>query len=499
MTQIASLNTLLANSSGGSAAGVADLPATAAFASVLSLAQGGGAPALAGMIEAAQPQPQPQPQPQAQAQAQAQAQPAASTSATGGSAASSQDAPSAQGAQQAGSTADASGGGSAANANAQVAGQNTPAQAGGAGSGTAPAQGQGSASQGQGGASVAQGPSSSKAQQRGTHDAKAAQAQCGAAAQAAAQTVLAQWMALSGQGATPAGGGGKAGGTESGKTLPQQAGAARPGSELAALQLAQLAQAGDSGGESAVQALKASADAAQAQAGASASAPGHFPQLVGEALAVAGAAQSGAAALPAALTQLVSAGAGTPSTTSNVASQGAASQAAVPLATLAPAASLGTALPVAGAGAEPAATYSSALPSPVGSAPWGQELGQQMLLAIDGKLQSATLHLNPPQLGPLEVHLQMQAGQVNAQFASPHQAVREAVQSALPQLHDMFAGAGLNLSQASVGSGSPGREQAPGGRRGGARPGMQLAAEPVGALGQSQPAGWLRGLVNTYV
>jgi flagellar hook-length control protein FliK len=135
----------------------------------------------------------------------------------------------------------------------------------------------------------------------------------------------------------------------------------------------------------------------------------------------------------------------------------------------------------------------------VGSAPWGQELGQQMLLAVDGKLQTATLHLNPPQLGPLEVHLQMQAGPVSAQFASPHQAVREAVQSALPQLHDMFAGAGLNLSQASVGSGSPGREQEQGARRGASRAGMQLAADPLAGPGQTPSAGWLRGLVNTYV
>ncbi len=148
---------------------------------------------------------------------------------------------------------------------------------------------------------------------------------------------------------------------------------------------------------------------------------------------------------------------------------------------------------------EAAATYSAALPSPVGSAPWGQELGQQMLLAVDAGTQSATLHLNPPQLGPLEIHLQLQAGQVNAQFASPHQAVRAAVQSALPQLHDLFSGAGLNLSQASVGSGS-GRGQAGNAQRGGGR-GQALAGAAVegGAPVAAAPVRWLRGLVNTYV
>ncbi|MBU6513809.1 MAG: flagellar hook-length control protein FliK, partial [Betaproteobacteria bacterium] len=181
--------------------------------------------------------------------------------------------------------------------------------------------------------------------------------------------------------------------------------------------------------------------------------------------------------------------------------RGDAAQApAAALAALNAAGQLGAAVQAPTSGVEAAATYSAALPSPVGSAPWGQELGQQMLMAVDGKLQTATLHLNPPQLGPLEVQLQMQGGQVNAQFASPHQAVRQAVESALPQLHDMFAGAGINLGQASVGTGSP-RDGGSGGTRPrtASRAGRD-ALDAVGAGLAPQPsAAWLRGLVNTYV
>ncbi len=107
-----------------------------------------------------------------------------------------------------------------------------------------------------------------------------------------------------------------------------------------------------------------------------------------------------------------------------------------------------------GAPAPPASTaYAATLQQPVGGSAWGQELGQQMLFAVGNQQQLASLKLNPPQLGPLEVHLQLDNGQVNAQFVSPHQAVRQALESAMPQLHDLFAGAGMSLAQASVGSG----------------------------------------------
>ena len=156
--------------------------------------------------------------------------------------------------------------------------------------------------------------------------------------------------------------------------------------------------------------------------------------------------------------------------------------------------------------AAPASGVTAALHIPVGAAPWGQELGQQMLVAVNARQQLATLHLNPPQLGPLEVHLQLTDGQVNAQFISPHLAVRQAIESAMPQLHDLFTGAGLTLSQSSVNSG------ASGGNSGQFASPRQHLASSIGAIGAigaaAEPgiaapigigAGWRRGLVNTYV
>jgi flagellar hook-length control protein FliK len=145
--------------------------------------------------------------------------------------------------------------------------------------------------------------------------------------------------------------------------------------------------------------------------------------------------------------------------------------------------------------------YTMALHAPVGVVPWGQELGQQMLFAVSGQQQLAILHLNPPQLGPLEVHLQLHDGQVNAQFVSPHQAVRQAVESAMPQLHDLFTGAGLSLMQTSVNSGGTGRHM-PQHQLSNSRSAVDVdGSRALGlvAVVTAQAPNWKSGLVNTYV
>jgi flagellar hook-length control protein FliK len=156
-----------------------------------------------------------------------------------------------------------------------------------------------------------------------------------------------------------------------------------------------------------------------------------------------------------------------------------------------------------GASVAPAATSSSAaLQQPVGSPGWGQELGQQMLFAVGSQQQLASLKLNPPQLGPLEVHLQLDNGQINAQFVSPHQAVRQALESAMPQLHDMFSNAGMSLAQASVNSGGGRGERNLFQRQSRSSTGAAGAIGAVDDAAGATPELRVRsanGLVNTYV
>lgn len=81
---------------------------------------------------------------------------------------------------------------------------------------------------------------------------------------------------------------------------------------------------------------------------------------------------------------------------------------------------------------------------------WGDEFSQKITWMATQQNQSAELHLNPPQLGPLDVTLKMNGDQATATFTSPHAAVREAIEQAMPKLREMLADNGIMLGNAMV-------------------------------------------------
>ncbi len=88
--------------------------------------------------------------------------------------------------------------------------------------------------------------------------------------------------------------------------------------------------------------------------------------------------------------------------------------------------------------------------TPVNQAGWGNEFNQKITWLATQHDQSAELHLNPPQLGPLDVVLKVSGDQATALFTSPHAAVRDAIELALPKLREMLADNGIMLGNATV-------------------------------------------------
>ena len=80
--------------------------------------------------------------------------------------------------------------------------------------------------------------------------------------------------------------------------------------------------------------------------------------------------------------------------------------------------------------------------------------------AFAQKLQGAQIKLNPAQLGPMEVRIQMQHDQASIQFTSAHAVVRDALEAALPRLRDMFESAGVQLVNVDVSGQSIAHQQA---------------------------------------
>ncbi|MBN2701783.1 MAG: flagellar hook-length control protein FliK, partial [Methylothermaceae bacterium] len=90
------------------------------------------------------------------------------------------------------------------------------------------------------------------------------------------------------------------------------------------------------------------------------------------------------------------------------------------------------------------------LQRPLDHPEWADELGQRLIWMRGKSVQAAEMRLNPPQLGPVEVRVQVHEDQTSVQFASSHAAVREAIESALPRLRELFNTQHLQLDHVEV-------------------------------------------------
>ena len=114
--------------------------------------------------------------------------------------------------------------------------------------------------------------------------------------------------------------------------------------------------------------------------------------------------------------------------------------------------------PMAASQSSVAQAAQAVINSPVTDRAWGNEFNQKITWMATQHQQTAELHLNPPNLGPLDVVLKVSGDQATALFTSPHAAVRDAVEQALPQLRNMLADSGITLGNAMV-SGQSAKDQ----------------------------------------
>lgn len=91
----------------------------------------------------------------------------------------------------------------------------------------------------------------------------------------------------------------------------------------------------------------------------------------------------------------------------------------------------------------------------VGTAAWGQALSEKVVWMAAGTQQTASLTLNPPNLGPLQIVLNISNEQATASFFSAQPEVRQALEAAFPRLREMMSEAGIQLGQATVSADTP--------------------------------------------
>ncbi len=104
------------------------------------------------------------------------------------------------------------------------------------------------------------------------------------------------------------------------------------------------------------------------------------------------------------------------------------------------------------------APHSISIDTQIGQPKWNGEFAQKMVWLANQQHQVAELRLNPAHLGPVEIMLSLTSEngtQASAQFVSPHLAVREAIEAAMPRLREMMAESGIQLGDVMVSAESP--------------------------------------------
>ncbi|MEM8514850.1 flagellar hook-length control protein FliK [Massilia sp. MP_M2] len=89
------------------------------------------------------------------------------------------------------------------------------------------------------------------------------------------------------------------------------------------------------------------------------------------------------------------------------------------------------------------------IPARLGTQAWDNQVSQRIVYMV-GKEQAATLTLNPPDLGPVQIVLNVTNDQATVAFSSDQLDVRQALENALPRLREMMSESGIALSNATV-------------------------------------------------
>lgn len=87
---------------------------------------------------------------------------------------------------------------------------------------------------------------------------------------------------------------------------------------------------------------------------------------------------------------------------------------------------------------------------PPGKEGWNQAIGQRVMWMVGAAQQSATLTLNPPEMGPLQVVINVHNDKADTTFFSDRQEVRQALQDGMDNLREMMKEAGINLGQTNI-------------------------------------------------
>lgn len=87
---------------------------------------------------------------------------------------------------------------------------------------------------------------------------------------------------------------------------------------------------------------------------------------------------------------------------------------------------------------------------PVGKPEWGQAVSDKVMWMASQNIKSAEIQLDPPELGSLQVKIQIHGDQATVSFSTPHASVRELLDQNANRLREMFESENLDLVDVGV-------------------------------------------------
>jgi flagellar hook-length control protein FliK len=112
-----------------------------------------------------------------------------------------------------------------------------------------------------------------------------------------------------------------------------------------------------------------------------------------------------------------------------------------------------------GTATQAAVTQTQMAPLNLGQNAWETNLGSRLQMMVGQNVQTAEIRLDPPELGALDIKIKITNDVASVNITSPHSQVREALETAVPRLREMFAESGVSLGDVNVGQESLAQQQ----------------------------------------
>lgn len=112
-----------------------------------------------------------------------------------------------------------------------------------------------------------------------------------------------------------------------------------------------------------------------------------------------------------------------------------------------------------GTATQAASTQTQMAPLNLGQNAWETNLGSRLQMMIGQNVQTAEIRLDPPELGSLDIKVKITNDVASVNITSAHAQVREALETAVPKLREMFAESGVELGDVNVRQESSSQQQ----------------------------------------